>query len=317
MTARPRDEQPSQDLYQLLGLDPGASAVEIGRAYRRLARRHHPDVDATAGAAQRFLEVTRAYRVLSDARARARYDAGRGLRGSRPHTVPQRAAWPPWAAARARPATSPADTVWLGGPSLSRAFHLGTDQPTRASQVEEAELELTLEESCLGTTRTVTVTSQHGSESIHVTIPPGVMDGDRIEVRTTDLANGADAPPVVLRARLRAPEGCQINGRDLHVRVPVSPWEATLGGTITFDGPAGPVTLDVPAGTCSGHVLTLPAHGIPNPTGAAGSLYVHAEIVVPARLTAVERDLFHRLANASTFNPRTAAAPTPVIDSNL
>lgn len=311
MTAPTAGEQPGADLYQALGLDPGASSAEITRAYRRLARRHHPDVDTTPGAAQRFAEITHAYRVLSDPRARARYDASRVPRPGRTTTGSQHAAWSPWTTARVRPRSRPRDTFWLGEPSLAHAFHLGTDTPAEPSGHEEVELQLTLEESCHGTTRTVTVTSHHGSASIHVAIPPGVIDGDRIEVPTTHLRGGRDALPIFLHVRLVVPEGYQLDGRDLHVGLPLSPWEAALGTTIALDTPAGPVTIDVPAGTCSGHLLTLPAHGLPNPTGPPGSLHAHAHIVVPTHLTPAERDLFHRLATASSFNPRTAPAATP------
>lgn len=311
MTAPTAGEQPGPDLYRVLGLDPGASSAEITRAYRRLARRHHPDVDTTPGAAQRFAEITRAYRVLSDPRARARYDASRVARPGRTTSGSHHAAWSPWTAARVRSRSSPRDAFWLGGPSWAPAFHLGTDGPANPSGHEEAELELTLEESYQGTTRTVTVTSHHGSESIHVTIPPGLIDGDRVEVPTTHLAGGRDARPVLLRVGLVVPEGYQLDGRDLHVRLPLSPWEAAVGATIALDTPAGPVTIEVPAGTCTGHLLTLPAHGIPNPTGPAGNLYAHAHIVVPAHLTPTERDLFHRLATASSFNPRTVATAPP------
>lgn len=100
MTASRHSEQPGSDLYRVLGLDPDASSDEIARAYRRLARHYHPDVDTTPGAASRFAEVTRAYRVLADPKARARYDAGR---------IPRRAGPPP------TPGT-PADPVPRGPP---------------------------------------------------------------------------------------------------------------------------------------------------------------------------------------------------------
>lgn len=314
MTAPSPTEQPSRDPYQVLGLDPGASGTEISRAYRRLARRYHPDVDATPGAAQRFADITRAYRMLSDPRARARYDAGRAPRRTRTtsaSTGPHRGSWSPWSTSRAQPRVTPFEAFPLGGPIVAHAFHLGTDTPARPSPDEEAELELTLEESYLGTTRTVTVTSNDHSDTIHVVIPPGLVDGDRIEVATTHLPGGRNSPAVFLRVRLTPHHRYQPDGRDLHVRLALSPWEAALGATIALDSPAGPVTIDVPAGTCSGQVLTLPGRGLPNPAGAAGNLFAHAHIVVPGRLTPQERDLFRRLATTSAFNPRTAAAPQP------
>ena len=183
--------------------------------------------------------------------------------------------------------------------------------PSRSVENEEAELELTIEESYHGTTRTVTVTSPDHTESVHVAIPPGVIDGDRIEVPTTHLPGGRDTSAVFLRVRLAPHERYELDGRDLHVRLPLSPWEAALGSTIALDTPAGLAAIDVPAGTCTGHELTLPGYGLPNPAGPAGHLYVHAHIDVPAKLTQPERDLFRRLATTSTFNPRTTTASQP------
>ena len=311
MTAASPNEHPSRDLYQVLGVTPSANSAEITLAYRRLARRYHPDVDTTPGATHRFAEITHAFRVLSDPGARARYDATRAPRRTRTPTASHHGPWSPWTASRTNPGRTRREAIWLGGPSLANAFHLGFDLPSRSVENEEAELELTIEESYHGTTRTVTVTSHDRTESVHVDIPPGVIDGDRIEVKTTHLPGGRDTPAVFLRVRLAPHERYELGGRDLHVRLPLSPWEAALGSTIAFETPAGPIDLDVPAGTCTGHELTLPGCGLPNPAGPAGHLYVHAHIDVPAKLTQLERDLFRRLATTSTFNPRTTTASQP------
>ncbi|HPK11402.1 MAG TPA: DnaJ C-terminal domain-containing protein [Phycicoccus elongatus] len=275
MTASRHSEQPGSDLYRVLGLDPDASSDEIARAYRRLARHYHPDVDTTPGAASRFAEVTRAYRVLADPKARARYDAGRIPRRAGPPSDAgySRGSCPPWPATRVRPDRIPHDAFWLAAAGLTPPFHLNADLPVRSPRDDETELELTLQESYQGTTRTVTVTSQDSSESIHVVVPPGTIDGDRIEVPTISPRGGGNTPPVVLRVRLVPPEGYRLDGRDLHVQLTLSPWEAALGATITLDTPAGPVSIDVPPGTCSGRVLTVPAHGIPNPNGPFGNLH--------------------------------------------
>ena len=174
MTASRHSEQPGSDPYQILGLDPNASSDEITRAYRRLARHYHPDVDTTPGAASRFAEVTRAYRVLADPKARARYDASRVPRRAGPPSDPvySRGPCPPWPATRVRPDRIPHDAFWLAAAGLTPPFHLNADLPVRSPRDDETELELTLQESYQGTTRTVTVTSQDSSESIHVVIPP-------------------------------------------------------------------------------------------------------------------------------------------------
>lgn len=127
MIAPPAHEQPGPDLYQVLGIDPGADSTAITRAYRRLARRHHPDIDTTPGAAGRFADITQAYRVLSNPLARARYDAGRARR--RPAVLVWASGSPrpsrsPWTLGQAPPAGTAGETFWLGTPSLAQIFHL-------------------------------------------------------------------------------------------------------------------------------------------------------------------------------------------------
>ena len=273
MTASRHSEQTGSDLYRILGLDPDASSDEITRAYRRLARHYHPDVDTTPGAASRFAEVTRAYRVLADPKARARYDASRIPRRAGPPSDAgySRGSCPPWPATRVRPDRIPHDAFWLAAAGLTPPFHLNADLPVRSPRDDETELELTLQESYQGTTRTVTVTSQDSSESIHVVIPPGTIDGDRIEVPTISPRGGGNTPPVVLRVRLVPPEGYRLDGRDLHVQLTLSPWEAALGATITLDTPAGPVSIDVPPERAPAESSPCPPMASPTRTDPSGT----------------------------------------------
>jgi curved DNA-binding protein len=310
MTATDAGREQTADLYRVLGVEPCATTAEIARAYRRLARRYHPDVDDSDGAAERFAHITQAYRVLSDPGARARYDASRAVHrsatlGPSARTQSGRSrgttSWP-------RAETGADGVFWLGAPSfLSHAFDLGADVPRRSTvQEEETELELSVEEAYHGTSRTVTVTSRHATDSVRVAIPPGAVTGQRIEVPLTHLAGSRPPPPVILRVRLAPHERYHVDGRHVHLELPLAPWEAALGATVPLDTPAGPTAVDVPPGTSTGHVLTLPGHGIPNPAGPPGDLCVHTLVVVPAELTPAERNLFERLAAASMFNPRTS-----------
>jgi curved DNA-binding protein len=313
MTATDAGREQAADLYRVLGVEPRATTAEIAQAYRRLARRHHPDVDDSSGAAERFARITHAYRVLSDPGARARYDAQRAARRSAVLHPPASAS-PGWSRAttsRPRAGTGADGVFWLGAPGFfSRAFGLGADVPRGpAVREEEVELELSVEEAYRGTSRTVTVTSRHGTDSVCVAIPPGSVTGQRIEVPLTHLAGSRPPPPVILRVRLAPHERYHVDGRHVHLQLPLSPWEAVLGATVALETPAGPTTVNVPAGTSTGHVLTLPGHGIPDPAGPPGDLCLHARVVVPAEPTPAERDLFERLAATATFNPRTSTTP--------
>jgi curved DNA-binding protein len=306
-------QEPDLDLYQVLGVEPGAGSAQLARAYRRLARRYHPDVNTTPEAAKRFSQITHAYRVLSDPHSRNRYDAKRA--GRRAANLKwaggPRLGW--WSAATPQPAGPSAATreaFWIGGPSLAHAFHLGTDDaPGRSTDHEEAEVDVSVEEAYRGTSRTVTITSHDRSDTVQVVIPPGVITGDCIAVPTTHLPGGRDNRAVFLRVRLLPHERFRVDGRDVHVRLPLSPWEAALGVTVPVDSLDGPATIEVPAGTSSGQALALPGHGVPNPAGPAGVLYAHVTIVLPPQLTSAERALFRQLATTSTFHPRRTAAP--------
>ncbi len=311
-----RTEAP--DLYRELDVDPSATTAEIARAYRRLARRSHPDVDTTPGSAERFARITHAYRVLSDPRARARYDGARAAHSGPPRTVPTRArtsasrtSWAPGATPQWGPDVVSRAASLFGGPSLGRPFHLGADVPDPARADEETGFDLSLEEAYHGTWRTVTVTSNNRTDTVRITIPPGTISGQRIEVPLTHLPGGRAMRAVVLRASLVPAEGYRVEGRDVHLSLALSPWEAALGATVALDTAVGVLRVEVPAGTSSGQQLILPGRGIPNPSGPDGDVCVHARVVVPDRLSRDERDLFERLAAVSTFDPRGSGAPQP------
>lgn len=308
------------DLYRVLGVTPDASSEDIARVYRRLARRYHPDVNTSPNAAEQFARITHAYQVLSKPTTRRRYDANRVARRSATESraMPRRtrgrsdqSAWTTmWP--HAADSAQPQQPFWLGGPSFTRAS--GADrhaaaQSKPAEDAEEAEVQISLEEAYLGSVRTVTVTGQRIAETAHVAIPPGAITGDRIPVPLRHLPGERDPAPVHLRVQVLPLPGYRLDGRDVHFDLPVTPWEAALGATLPVETPAGQLTIHVPAGTSTGHVVTLPGQGLPNPRGTPGNLYAHVHIVVPTQLTRAERDLFTRLATASTFNPR--ATPTP------
>lgn len=308
MTGPLANGQPAVDLYVVLGIDPGAGGAQVARAYRRLARRYHPDVNTTPFAAERFGQVAHAYRVLSDARSRASYDAGRTPSGATvpsTRTGPETPLRPPRTSGPGRSGLTPREAFWLGNRLRPDAFHLGGDRPAPPSpRCDEVALELSIEEAYQGTSRGVTITSYDGTDTVSVVIPPGAITGDPIHVPAAHLPGGRHVPAIILRVRLLAHDRYRVQGRDVHVCLPLSPWEAALGTTVAVDTPAGPLPVDVPAGTSSGRVLAVPGGGIPNRAGPSGQLHAHARIVVPDQLTTTERHLLERLAAASPFNPR-------------
>ncbi|MGI5237739.1 DnaJ C-terminal domain-containing protein [Dactylosporangium sp. CA-139066] len=255
------------DYYDVLGVPETASADEIQRAYRMLARRAHPDVDKEPGAEERFKQITEAYHVLSDPQRRAEYD-------------------------------QPAPTF--------RDFDL-TDLFGRMGSVPgadtEAQVTISLEDSYRGGKRTVTLPDVGRYE---VTIPRGITDGQRIRLPGRGSQGFGGGPPgdLYLVIRLRPDPRYQLSGRDVTVRLPVTPWEAELGAKVPLTTPGGEIRVDVPPGSSTGRRLRLRGQGLPNPRGNPGDLYAEIRIMVPPHPDATERRLFEELARVSTYNPR-------------
>jgi curved DNA-binding protein len=310
-----------QDFYRVLGVPRNASQDEIQRAYRKLARENHPDVNKDPAAEERFKDISEAYNVLSDPQTRRRYDAfGPDFRqvpeGVDPETWRRaRAGAGAGAGARAGSGAGAAGGRGGFGPDIDLDDLLGGLFGGRGGgrgwgavpgADQEAEVELTVEDAYHGTRRTLTLTSPAGTRSIDVTIPAGVTDGQRIRLAGQGGRGSDGAPPgdLYLIVRIAPHRGYRLEGRDLHVELRLSPWEAALGTSIAVATPAGEVKLSVPAGTSSGRRLRMRGRGLPNPRGRPGDLFAEARIMVPATPTEAERELFERLAAVSEFDPR-------------
>ena len=315
---------PARDFYQVLGVDRTASQDEIQRAYRKLARAHHPDINKDPAAEDKFKDIAEAYDVLSDPETRRRYDAfGPDFRRVPEGVDPE--TWNRAASAGARRsgagpgrrAAGPAgDTGFttefgenidlddlLGGLFGGRA---GRGWGPIPGADQEATIELTVEEAYRGSRRSVTIEGGGQSRTLEVTIPAGVTNGQRIRLagqggRGT---GGASAGDLYLIVRIARHPRYRVEGRDLHVDLPLAPWEGALGTTVTVDTPDGEAKVKVPAGTSSGRRLRLRGRGLPNPRGTPGDLYAEVRIMVPKTLADEERRLFAELAATSAFNPR-------------
>ena len=171
---------------------------------------------------------------------------------------------------------------------------------------QEAPIELSVEEAYHGTRRSLTVSGPEGTRTVEVTIPAGVTDGQRIRLagqggRGSD---GGQAGDLYLVVSIRPDSRYRVEGRDIHVRLPLAPWEAALGTTVALETPGGEAKVKVPPATSSGRRLRLRGRGLPNPRGPAGDLFAEVQIVVPPKLSDEERRLFEQLAAVSDFDPR-------------
>jgi curved DNA-binding protein len=297
------------DYYQVLGVDRSASQEDIRRAYRRLARRHHPDVNEDPGAQERFKQISEAYEVLSDPAKRARYDrfgelwrqVPEGYDGPMPgaRTGGGRRVY-----VNTGDPGSPGGSFGAGGGSGPGFAEFGWVSAPGADS--RAEIELSVEDAFAGGRRRVTLQTAAGPRNYEVSIPAGVSDGQRIRL-VGQGASGVGGGPrgdLYLVVRLAPHPRFRVDGRDLAVELPVTPWEAALGASVPVDTPGGQVQVQVPAGSSSGRRLRLRGRGMPNPRGAPGDLYAEVKIMVPERLSTAERTLFERLATTSTFDAR-------------
>ncbi|MEU8717299.1 J domain-containing protein [Streptomyces sp. NPDC048663] len=309
----------AQDFYEVLGVPRTASQDEIQQAYRKLARRYHPDVNKDPGAEERFKDLNEAYSVLSDPRARTRYDRfGEDFRKI-PEDFDERVTAGGGGGFRGR------RTAGAGGPRVRYAtdfgaegidiedlfgsmFGAGAARGGVPGADQEAELPLTLEEAFRGGRRTVTLAGPAGQpRRYEVDVPPGVTDGQRIRLAGEGGQGSGDATAgdLYLRVRVQPHPRFRLDGRDVHVQVPVTPWEAALGATVPVPTPGGGTAkVTVPAGSSSGRRLRLRGEGMPNPRGANGDLYAELRVMVPPALSDRERELFEELAATSSFDPR-------------
>jgi curved DNA-binding protein len=269
----------SRDYYDTLGVPRTASEDEIRRAYRKLARENHPDVNKDPGAEQRFKEVSEAYEVLRDAERRAAYDRGGDPRGRGPAGGGPRGGGPGFSTADVDIGDLFGDLFGRGGrrtPGFGGFDGRGLET--------EAVLELSLEEAAQGGRRTLSL----DGDEFTIDIPPGVRDGQLLRVRDD----------LVLRIRLRPHPRFRVRGDDVYTDVKLAPWEAALGTTVELQTLRGTAKLKVPPGSSSGRRLRLRGEGL------GGHLYAEVQIMVPKKLSKKERDLFEQLAKTSKFDPR-------------
>lgn len=320
-----------KDYYGVLGVEPEAPRDEIRKAYRKLARRYHPDVSDEADAEARFKEVGEAWDILGDEEKRATYDQMRAYGPRGPGDFSQFGGFEAgdgqdfadffesvFAGMRGRGSAS----FSFGGGHAGRnadgdpfAAFRGGPGPAPSRDVT-ARLTITLEDAWGGAEKLLRLAvPQAGSpgertKTLKVRIPAGVTEGSRIRLRGQGQPDprGGAAGDLFVEVSIAPHPRFTLEGRDVTLAVPLAPWEAALGGRIKVDTLGGPVEVKVPAGTATGSRLRLRGRGLPADAKGAkdekGDQYLAFRIEVPKRLGDEERELFERLAACSDFDPR-------------
>ena len=295
-----------KDYYQTLGVPREASADDIRKAFRRLARKYHSDVSKEADAEARMKEVNEAYAVLSDAEKRAAYDQlGRGYRPGEEFRPPP---------------------DWDAGFEFSHHDFQGADYSdffaelfgrmgTRAHGEDHyAKVLLDVEDAFLGATRQIALRAPKvdargrvalETRTLNVKIPAGVREGQLIRLAGQGAAGAGKPGDLLLEVHFKPHARYRVQGRDLHVDLPVAPWEAALGAVLRVPVPGGALNVRIPAGAQSGRVLRVRGKGIP--AEPPGDLLLAIRVVVPPADSAQARALYEQMARDMAFDPRAGA----------
>ena len=307
-----------QNYYGLLGVDKNASANDIQRSYRKLARTYHPDINKDPGAEARFKQIGEAYEVLKDPEKRAKYDRyGSAWKSTQSTGSPP----PGWEGFRfdfdSRPGQGAGGFGFEAGRSgFSSFFDMlfgnqggprgwTSQQPIgpRRGADHESRLAIRLEEAGRGGKRQLTVSDpQTGDKrTFEVTIPPGVRSGQRIRLggRGGPGVDGGPAGDLLLRIDIEPHPHLRSERSDLFSYLEVAPSTAALGGEAEVRTLDGFTTIKLPAGSSSGRRIRLRGKGLPIDKKTSGDLYAEVRIVVPKKLSDEQRELFEKLASVS------------------
>jgi curved DNA-binding protein len=304
-----------KDYYDTLGVKRGASADEVKRAYRKLARKYHPDVSKERNAEAKFKDVQEAYEVLKDPEKRATYDRlGRDYRPGQQFRPP-----PDWDQHFGQPGghrfsdlngfSDFFSTLFggaggsgsgSGGPGGSAPGGPGASR--RQADADAGVVEVTVEEAFSGTKRRVGINEAGRSRQVDVQIPAGIAEGQALRI-----GGGPGHSALIFRVKVLAHPLYQLNGKDVQIELPLAPWEAALGARVAVPTLGGTVELTIPPGAQSGQRLRLRGRGMP--ASPNGDQLVIIKLVTPAAETLKAREAYERMKRELHFDPRAGWPP--------
>jgi curved DNA-binding protein len=277
-----------KDYYEVLGVSRNADAEAVKRAYRKLARKYHPDVSKEKNAENKFKELQEAYEVLRDPDKRAAYDQlGRDYRPGQQFRPP-----PDWSQRYGQSGSQRFSDLNGFSDFFSSLFGGAAGGP--APEADAGSLEVTVEEAFAGAKRRVMLNENGRSRAVDVQIPAGVSDGQSLRIA----GSGGNAS-LIFRIRLRPHSLYTLQGKDVQIELPLAPWEAALGAKVAVPTLGGTVELTVPAGAQSGQKLRLRGRGFPG-----GDQMVIIKLVTPAALSPQAKEAYQRMKSEFNFDPR-------------
>ena len=291
-----------RDYYEILGVTRGADADEVKRAYRKLARKYHPDVSKEKNAEDKFKEVQEAYEVLRDPEKRAAYDQlGRNFRSGQQFRPP-----PDWSqrfgqggGQRFSDLNGFSDffSSLFGGAGTGGNAAGGGGPGVGRAESDAGYLDVTVEEAFSGTKRRVTLNENGRPRQVDVQIPAGVTEGQSLRIQ-----GAAGRTSLIFRIRLRAHHLYEVTNKDVQIELPLAPWEAALGAKVTVPTLGGTVELTVPPGAQSGQKLRLRGRGLPG--SPSGDQIVTIKLVTPAAQSTAAKEAYERMKRDFKFDPR-------------
>lgn len=307
-----------KDYYKILGVERDASQDEVKRAYRKLARKYHPDINKEADAETKFKEVGEAYEVLGDVEKRAAYDqVGSGYTPGQDFRPPPN--WDSGFEFSGRGSDGADhdfsdffDSLFGGMRGRQSGFSTRTQFRARGED-HHARVIIDLRDALEGATRALTLRVPHVDETGHVSvkertlnvkIPKGVIDGQQIRLKGqgTPGIGGGTAGDLYLTIELAPDRIYRVDGHDIYLDLPVAPWEAALGATVRTPTPGGPVNLKIPPGSAQGRKLRVKGRGIPS--DPPGDFYAVVRIALPPADTEEAKDVYRDMERRLKFDPR-------------
>ena len=305
-----------KDYYQSLGVPRTATADELKKSFRKLAREFHPDVAKDKKKAEeKFKEINEAYEVLSDADKRKKYDelGANWKSGAEFRPPPGHGGFGGGQPFRGGGGRGGGVEFEFQGTGFSDFFEqmfgaqrrggmgggrggFAGEQMGEPSRDIEGDIMVTLEEAKVGSVRTVTVRHENRTDSQQVKIPAGITEGQKLRIA----GRGEGGGDLYLRVKLAKHPDFEVDGHNLIFELELAPWEAALGAEIAVPTLDGKVNIKIPAGTASGQKLRVRGRGL----GKTGDLLVATKIVVPAKISDAQKKLWEQLAKESKFNPR-------------
>ncbi|PJD94848.1 MAG: cytochrome C biogenesis protein [Legionella sp.] len=291
----------NKDYYAIMGVDPKASEQEIKTAYRRLARKYHPDISKEPNAEERFKEMGEAYETLKDPQKRAQYDMYL-QQAQRPHQEPH------FSQNFYQNQTAHQYSPEFDADFFETLFgHARSQRQEQSGQDYHGSIQITLEEALNGTVKSIQIPASNGqshtTQTLKVKIPAGVKPGQKIRLTGQGAAHipGGKKGDLYLTIELSKHPLFELKDDDLYLTLPVTPWEAALGATITVPTLSGKIELKIPKGSQGGQKLRIKNKGL---GGTTGSLYVLLKIITPPPSTEEAKACYEQMAKIMPFNPR-------------